>query len=128
MPESRPKPVGSYQVLQDFVSPQASVRVIRMRGEANSIETHVHAKSAQIYVAIDGRIGIYRDGVEEVLEPYAALVVPAGRVHGARPLDGAAILINISVPPLAANDQSPLGITDHPADFRLPSTEAQVDD
>lgn len=128
MPDARPKPVGHYEVMEDFVTPQASIRIIRMRGEGMEVETHVHHRTTQIYVALEGRVGVVRDGIEVVLEPYAAMTVPVGREHGARPIDGEAIVMNISVPPLAVDDLAPMAVVTKSADFKLPENEDQVDD
>lgn len=105
MTNPRPAPVGRYELLQDFVSPVASVRIIRMSGTGNEVELHVHRWSAQVYVGIEGRAGIQLNGQEHTIGPNEVLAVPANSVHGARPLTPTAVVMNISVPPLAADDQ-----------------------
>lgn len=108
MTTQRPALVGNYELLQDFDAAPASVRVFRLAGGAQAVQRHLHHHSAQIYVAIQGRVAIERDGVEVEIAPYEAVVVNPGTVHGARPIDGTAVVMNISVPPLAADDQTPV--------------------
>ncbi len=103
----RIEPVGQYELLQDFSSEHMSVRVLRLLRGEGSVQRHVHQRSAQVYVAIEGRVAIERDGEETVLEPYQALEVKPGAVHAARPVGEYAIVANISVPPLAPDDQLP---------------------
>lgn len=104
----RPIPVGNYELLEDFESPAATVRVLRMARTGQAVELHVHERSAQIYVALQGRVRIEIDGRVAEIEPFHAASVPAGAVHGAAPVGDGAILMNISVPPLGADDQVPV--------------------
>jgi mannose-6-phosphate isomerase-like protein (cupin superfamily) len=105
--ERRIEAVGRYELLQDYSGPQMSIRILRLRGGEESVQRHVHYRSAQVYVAILGRVVVERDGEETVIEPYETAEVPPGTIHGARPLDDEAIVANISVPPLAPDDQIP---------------------
>lgn len=101
----RPVPVGNYELLEDLETGEATVRVLRMANTGQAVERHVHQRSAQIYVALQGRIRVEMDGATVVLEPYKATRIPAGTVHGAGPIGETAVLMNISVPPLTADDQ-----------------------
>lgn len=104
----RPVPVGNYELLEDFESPAATVRVLRMARTGQAVERHVHERSAQIYVALQGRVRVEIDGRVAELEPFHAMNVPAGAVHGAAPVGESAVVMNISVPPLGADDQIPV--------------------
>jgi mannose-6-phosphate isomerase-like protein (cupin superfamily) len=126
MPEaSRPEPVGNYEVLQDHEMRDASIRVIRMDSAADAVEPHVHHRSQQVYFALEGRAVITVDGVEQTIEPYAAVTIPRGAVHTARPADGVAVVMNISLPPLTAEDQIPMPPG---ADMRMPGELSDIDD
>ncbi|GBD23514.1 hypothetical protein HRbin29_01180 [bacterium HR29] len=105
--ERRIEAVGRYELLQDYSGAQMSIRILRLRGGEESVQRHVHNRSAQVYVALVGRLLVERDGEETIIEPYETAEVPPGTVHGARPLDEEAIVANISVPPLAPDDQIP---------------------
>lgn len=108
MDRTRPQRVGAYEVLQDIESAAQSVRVIRMSGADSAVRAHVHHRSAQTYLVVRGRVAIEVDGVESIVEPYGAVAVPPGVAHLARPVGGPADVVNISVPPLAPDDQTPL--------------------
>jgi mannose-6-phosphate isomerase-like protein (cupin superfamily) len=129
MTSTRPTPVGLYHLLTDFECPAASVRVFRMRGEGDAVGSHVHRRSMQMYLAIEGTVVVEVDGVETVLKPYEVLTVWPGSVHRASPLDGEAVVANISIPPLGADDQVPATSVPEPADRQLPrGSAADVED
>lgn len=116
----RPRPVGKYHVLQDFVCPDASVRVLRLEGAAERVEPHLHHHSMQIYLAIEGGAVITVDGEERVLEPFGATAVWPGMAHSASALGGTATVVNISIPPLEGDDQFEVTPFAEPPDVRLP--------
>jgi quercetin dioxygenase-like cupin family protein len=120
--------VGIYEVLTDFVTPQASIRVIRMAGAAERVEQHIHHKSTQIYLSLSGDVRIVVDGVEQVLPPYEAVAVHPGIPHGASPVGAEAILANISVPALSPDDQLPVEDQPEPPDLALPGPGSDVED
>jgi mannose-6-phosphate isomerase-like protein (cupin superfamily) len=104
-PRSRPPKVGQYELLLDFECAPASVRVIELRANTELVEHHVHRKTAQIYVALRGQAVVDIDGQQVLIEPYRAVHVPAGAVHGVHAASREAVVMNISVPPLAVDDQ-----------------------
>jgi len=124
----RPPIVGRYELVQDFDSPEASVRVFRVSAGGNEVETHVHRHSTQFYVALEGKAVIVRDGVETVLEPYQVLRVAKGTLHGARAAGAEALLLNISVPPLRVDDQVAIVPEESPSDLELPSEGSDLED
>lgn len=126
---SRPIPVGLYHLLTDYECPAASVRVLRMSDEGDAVGSHVHRRSMQLYLAIEGSVAVEVDGVETVLQPYEVLAVWPGSVHRASPVGGAAVVANISIPPLGADDQVPAPDAHEAADLRLPrGSGADVED
>ena len=128
MAEGRPIPVGVYEILQDFACPAASVRVFRLGGEGDAVGGHIHRRSMQIYVAIEGSVVVEIEDVERVLQPYDAVPVWPGMKHRASPVAVDAVLMNISIPPLGADDQLPLDESGEPPDLRLPASDYDVDD
>lgn len=128
MTNPRPVAVGVYELLTDFDQRSMSVRVFRLSPGHEQVDLHKHRYSTQVYVALQGRVAVHRDGVETELRPYEALEVIPGMVHGARAIDDFAIVMNISVPPLAVDDQAPLGDEPHPADMELPRGESDMND
>jgi mannose-6-phosphate isomerase-like protein (cupin superfamily) len=128
MGEVRPPLVGHYELLQDYEVATASVRVFRLGAAASeAVESHVHRRSMQIYVALEGSAIIAKDGVDTLIEPYEALAVWAGSTHGARPVGESVVLMNISIPPLAADDQVPYN-PQQARDQALPRIGSDYDD
>ncbi len=128
MTDERPKLVGEYDLVQDFVNNNMSIRVLQMDGDDNAVGPHVHYRSSQVYIGLSGKAAITCDGVEHIVNPYDIVSIPVRSLHAARAVDGPAVVMNISVPPLRADDQSPsLGEKEAP-DMRMPSTETDVDD
>jgi len=126
---SRPVRVGSYDLLQDFENTKASVRVFRIRAEEHAVHRHMHAKSTQIYIALQGRALIEIDGVFTPLEPYGCISVPIGAYHSAQPAgDEEVVLMNISTPPLGPDDQAPAGPPPSRNDYTLPTDGGDIDD
>ncbi|MGE5594947.1 MAG: cupin domain-containing protein [Hyphomicrobiales bacterium] len=129
MPASaRPPIVGQYELLQDFEAPAASIRVFRVAAGGEGVEPHIHRRSTQFYVALEGRVVIEKDGIETRLEPFEVLSVPPGSMHAARAAGGEAIVLNISVPPLAPDDQVAVESDFDSPDLRLPGHESDLED
>lgn len=128
MTNPRPTPVGLYHILTDFEGPTASVRVFRMRSAGDAIGSHLHRRSMQIYVALEGSVVVDIDGVETVLKPFDVLQVWPGSLHTTSPVDGDAVVMNISIPPLAADDQLAGLPAAEPPDTRLPSAGTDIED
>ncbi len=128
MADSRPPQVGNYELMTDYESDEMTVRIFRMVAGAERIEPHVHQRSAQVYVPLVGQVAIEVDGVETVVNPYHVHRVAAGRAHAARPAAGTVIVMNISVPPLRADDQIPLAAAPEPASMSLPRSGGDVED
>lgn len=105
-----------------------SIRVLRMDSDAQKIAPHLHHRSAQTYIALEGRALVVCDGVEHVIEPFEVVSIPVKSLHTARALSGHAIVMNISVPPLRADDQSPTLTAMETPDMRMPASESDVDD
>ena len=120
--------VGEYQILQDFESPSASVRIFAMPLGAGAVGSHVHRRSMQIYVALQGAVAVEVDGAERTLLPYEAMAVWPGGTHRASPVDGDVVLMNISIPPLAADDQLAVAREPEHSDLRLPRPGEDLED
>lgn len=128
MSEQRPQPVGRYEVLEDFECHSASVRVLKLEGATEHIDQQATRRSMRIYLSIGGTARVTVDGVTHLLQPYAALAVWPGSEHGAAPAGSEAILVNISIPPLTADDQLPVTPAEEPEDFRLPRGDSDIED
>jgi mannose-6-phosphate isomerase-like protein (cupin superfamily) len=108
MTSPRPSPVGTYEILQDFEAPEVSIRVIKMSGTGQSVGRHIHHRSTQVYIALQGRTTVDRNGELTHIEPYQTVVVAPETIHAAFPDGQSSIVMNISMPPLQADDQVPV--------------------
>ena len=127
MTQSRPAPMGNYELLQDFEGRAASVRVLRLASQGE-VMPHLHHRSLQLYVALDGVSVISVDGVERELQPYEVTEIAPGTPHAARPAATTSILLNVSVPPLAADDQLPAQSQAYREDLQLPHAGTDIED
>jgi mannose-6-phosphate isomerase-like protein (cupin superfamily) len=125
-PHGRPVPVGNYEVVADHEWPTASVRILRLF-KGGPIQSHVHHRSMQIYVGLQGRSIVTIDGVERTLGPNEAAAVWASSVHSATAGTDESMLMNISVPPLGEDDQVPYVPSETPS-MRLPTAGTDVED
>jgi mannose-6-phosphate isomerase-like protein (cupin superfamily) len=82
----------------------------------------------QIYVALQGTVAVEVDGAERTLAPYEALAVWPGSAHRASPVDGDVVLMNISIPPLAGDDQLAIAPEPEHPDLRLPRPGDDLED
>lgn len=128
MTDTRPPQVGNYELMTDYESNEMTVRIFRMVAGVERVEPHVHQRSAQVYVPLVGQVTVEVDGVETTVNPYHVHCVAAGRAHSARPATGTVIVMNISVPPLEANDQVPVAEVSDPGSMPLPKAGGDVDD
>lgn len=128
MTDQRPQLVGDYKLLQDFQNNSIGIRVLQMSSDDKQIEPHLHHHSAQVYIGLEGKAIVECDGVEHQVSAYDIVSIPRQSLHTARALDGPAVVMNISVPPLRADDQAPSLSTVEAPDMRMPSDESDIDD
>ena len=96
--------MGNYEILQDFELDEASLLIVRVDAGLR-IDPHLHRHTTQIYVALEGDLLVEQDDTSRHLEPFETVRVPANVVHRARPAGETAVLMNISIPRLTADDQ-----------------------
>jgi mannose-6-phosphate isomerase-like protein (cupin superfamily) len=105
--QPRIMPVGRYGLLQDAETPSATIRILRIDEGDASVGRHTHQLCDQTYVVLQGLAVITRGDQEIEAGPFDVIHVAAGTPHEARPSGGPAIIMNISIPPLAPGDQLP---------------------
>ena len=103
MPEERGL-MGNYEILQDFEIDEASLLIVRV-GANLQIDPHLHRRTTQIYVALEGELLVELGDTSQRLQPFETVRVPPHVVHRATPGGEGAVLMNISIPPLAVGDQ-----------------------
>ena len=125
---ARPPVIGQYALLGDFEASEASIRIIQLASEQESVDVHLHRRSVQFYLVLEGQVIVQCDGVDRVLRQYDVFRVPRESVHGVRPLGDWAVVANISVPPLAPNDQSAVPLPPERRDMNMPGEGSDLED
>lgn len=99
---------GNYSVIANHEFPECSLRVLRMQ-PGQEIPAHYHTACAQSYLVLEGAVEIRVGEVVRRVNRAEAVRVPAGQVHWVRPVDGAAVVLSASVPPLRNDDHFAVG-------------------
>ena len=95
--------MGDYEVVSDHVTPECSLRLLKLARD-KFVHLHHHHKTTQIYFVLEGTAQVTLDGKTVVLEPRQVLRVPMDTLHSIRTKDKALVL-SISIPPLESSDQ-----------------------
>jgi quercetin dioxygenase-like cupin family protein len=98
------KDMGTYEILSHVLMPECSIRIIRMQ-QAEHVSPHYHEKSAQIYTVLENRVEAKVGDRTMVLRPYETVRIEPEAVHSVRTLDGDALVMSLSIPPLDRADQ-----------------------
>lgn len=128
MASERPQIIGRYQLLGHLENAASTVRILRMEDGSQEVVPHVHNHSTQVYVVLSGKAAIEVDGVEQVIGMNEMVSVPLRSLHRANPVGGPAVVLNISVPPLRADDQAPALEPHEAPDMHLPQEGSDLDD
>ena len=110
MAQRRDSSVGDYEVLQQIDGRGATIRVFRAVRGAEALDRHLHRHSTQYYVALEGRIVIEHGDERATLQPYEAVTVEPGTTHRSYPVDEAAVVLTIYMPPVRAEDHIPVPV------------------
>jgi mannose-6-phosphate isomerase-like protein (cupin superfamily) len=98
---------GDYSVQADHEYPECSLRILRLT-PGQTTGAHLHRRCMQSYLVLEGRVEVQVGDVYHNLAPGEAVRVPIGAIHTARPVDGVAVVVSVSVPPLRAEDHIPV--------------------
>ena len=98
------KDMGTYEILSHVVLPECSIRIIRMQ-QAEHVSPHYHEKSAQVYTVLENRVEAQVGDHTMLLRPYETVRIEKSVVHSIRTLDGDALVMSLSIPPLEREDQ-----------------------
>jgi quercetin dioxygenase-like cupin family protein len=99
---------GDYTVIANHEFPECSLRLLRVE-PGQEIPVHYHSTSSQSYLVIEGTVEVRVGEVRRRLDAGDAVRVPAGELHAVRPLEGAAVVLSASIPPLRPEDHFPAG-------------------
>ena len=98
------KHTGKYEILSHVEMPECSIRIIGMK-ESEEVAPHYHEKSTQIYTVLEQEVEVQLAGRTMRLRPYETVRIEMGMHHSVRPVDGPALLLSLSIPPLDRDDQ-----------------------
>jgi len=95
--------MGDYQILVDIRTPECSLRTLRL-SSGRTVKLHVHHKTTQIYLVIEGDAVATVAGENKKLGSMESLRIPVDTPH-ALSTESTAIVVSISIPPLRLDDQ-----------------------
>ncbi len=98
------KHMGEYEILSHVEMPECSIRIIGMK-ESERVALHHHEKCAQIYTVLEEEVEARVGDRPLRLRPYETVRIEKGVRHGVRAVDGPALLLSLSIPPLDREDQ-----------------------
>jgi len=94
---------GDYEVLSHVEMPECSIRIIGMRA-AEHVAPHYHNESTQIYTVLEREVEAKVGERTLLLRPYETVRIEKGIVHSVRAVDGPALVLSLSIPPLGRED------------------------
>ena len=100
------KDAGAYEILSHVSMPECSIRIIRML-ETEHVSPHYHEKCAQIYTVLEHVVEATVGDHTMRLRPYETVRIEKGIAHSVRALEGEALVMSFSIPPLERDDQHP---------------------
>lgn len=98
--------MGMYEILSHTAMPDCSIRIIRML-QQERVAAHFHEKAAQIYTVLEHEVEARVGDRTMRLRPYETVRIERGEVHSIRAVDGEALVMSLSIPPLERDDQHP---------------------
>ena len=98
------KDMGQYEILSHVAMPECSIRIIGMREEEH-VAPHYHENCTQIYTVLEHEVEARVGDHTLRLRPYETVRIDKGTVHSVRAIDGSALVLSLSIPPLERDDQ-----------------------
>ena len=98
------KPMGDYEILSHVEMPECSIRIIGMR-ETEHVAPHYHKNCSQVYTVLEHEVEARVGDRMFRLRPYETVRIEKGVVHSVRAVDGSALVLSLSIPPLDREDQ-----------------------
>ena len=98
------KDMGDYEILSHVAMPESSIRIIGMR-ETEHVAPHYHENCTQIYTVLEHEVEARVGDQTFRLRPYETVRIEKGVVHSVRAVNGPALMLSLSIPPLERDDQ-----------------------
>jgi quercetin dioxygenase-like cupin family protein len=96
--------MGEYEILSHVEMPECSIRIIGMK-ESERVALHYHKNCAQIYTVLEREVEVRLGDRTMRLRPYETVRIEKGAHHGVRAVEGSALVLSLSIPPLDREDQ-----------------------
>jgi mannose-6-phosphate isomerase-like protein (cupin superfamily) len=96
--------MGLYEILSHVSMPECSLRIIRML-EQEHVAAHYHENCAQIYTVLEHEVEARVGDHTLRLRPYETVRIEQNEVHSIRAVEGEALVMSLSIPPLERDDQ-----------------------
>ena len=96
--------MGEYEILSHTAMPECSIRIIGMKA-SERVGAHHHEMSTQIYTVLEHEVEARVGEHTFRLRPYETVRIEQGTVHSIRAVDGPALVLSLSIPPLKRDDQ-----------------------
>jgi len=96
--------MGMYEILSHVVLPECSIRIIRMQQQEH-VSSHYHEKCAQVYTVLEHQVEARVGDRVMRLRPYETVRIEKSEVHSIRAVEGEALVMSLSIPPLERDDQ-----------------------
>lgn len=104
MSEPQPEHMGIYEILSHTAMPECSIRIIRMLPQEH-VALHYHEKSAQVYTVLEHVVEARVGDFTMRLRPYETVRIERNERHSIRAVEGEALVMSMSIPPLDRDDQ-----------------------
>jgi quercetin dioxygenase-like cupin family protein len=96
--------MGEYEIMSHVEMPECSIRIISMK-PADQVNLHFHRKSAQIYTVLQHEVEARVGDRTMRLRPYETVRIEKEVPHCVRAVEGGALVLSLSIPPLDRDDQ-----------------------
>jgi mannose-6-phosphate isomerase-like protein (cupin superfamily) len=98
------KHMGNYEILSHVKMPECSIRIIGMK-ESEHVALHYHEKCTQVCTVLENEVEMRVGDRTMRLRPYETVRVEMGVHHSMRAVEGPALVLSLSIPPLDRDDQ-----------------------
>lgn len=96
--------MGDYEILSHVELPECSIRIIGME-PAEAVALHYHESFTQVYTVLRGEVEARVGEQRMILRPYETIRIAPKTPHSVRPVEGAARVLSLAIPPMTRGDQ-----------------------
>jgi quercetin dioxygenase-like cupin family protein len=96
--------MGEYEIMSHVETPECSIRIISMK-PTEAVALHYHQQSAQVYTVLEHEVEVRVGDRTMRLRPYETVRIEKEVPHCVRAVEGGALVLSLSIPPLDRDDQ-----------------------